>query len=92
MKGDVAFAGFMFSAEEWRALDSETRAQLVSVAARRFPTGTEQPLAARGSIEPQRTFISGGTIVKEPQLAQGSGPLERDDYIDLFGDLDELKA
>ena len=83
MKGDIAFAGFMLTAEEWKALDSETRHQLVAVATRRFPAGTEPPPA----IPANKTFIAGGTIVEEtPVLAQGSGPFETDEYIDLFDD------
>jgi hypothetical protein len=35
MKGDVALAGFMLTAEEWQALDPVTREQLVAAAARR---------------------------------------------------------
>lgn len=35
MKGDIAIAGFVLTAEEWLALDPFTRAQLVTVAARR---------------------------------------------------------
>lgn len=88
MKGDIAFAGFMLTAEEWQALDGETREQLVAVATRRFPTGTESPYeGSRSGIPLGKTFISGGTIVAEPAvLAEGSGPLECDDYIDLTDD------
>lgn len=32
MKGDIAFAGFVLSAEDWQELDPETRAQLISIA------------------------------------------------------------
>jgi hypothetical protein len=32
MKGDIALAGFMMTAEEWQALDSISRAQLVAAA------------------------------------------------------------
>ena len=35
MKGDIAFAGFVFSAEEWQELDAETRGQLIAVAKRK---------------------------------------------------------
>lgn len=88
MKGDIAFAGFLLTADEWQALDRETRAQLVETVTRRFPTGTEAPV-----------YISGGSIVRESvreaapiersggaRLAEGSGPLATDDYIDLFED------
>jgi len=87
MKGDIAFAGFMLTAEEWQALDRETRAQLVAVAARKFPSGTEPP-----PYQANKVYIAGGTIVPDNaveaprSLAEGSGPLETDEYIDLFGD------
>lgn len=35
MKGDIAFAGFMLTAEEWQELDPDMRAQLIAVATRR---------------------------------------------------------
>ena len=79
MKGDIALAGFMLTAEEWQAFDTDTRAELVAVMTRRFAAGTAPPQT--------RTVIAGGTIVEEqPRLAQGSGPLEVDEYIDLLGD------
>jgi hypothetical protein len=31
MKGDIAIAGFMITAEEWQGLDSLARSQLVAV-------------------------------------------------------------
>lgn len=34
MKGDIALAGFLMTAEEWAALDSPSRAQLVAAARR----------------------------------------------------------
>ena len=34
MKGDVALAGYVLTAEEWQALDSVSRAQLVAAATR----------------------------------------------------------
>jgi hypothetical protein len=49
MKGDIAFVGFMLTAEEWQELDADARAQLIAVATRRvqppppprrFPDGT----------------------------------------------------
>ena len=80
MKGDIAFAGFVLTAEEWQALDREARTQLLDVATRRFPTGTEPP------YQPGKVYVAGGTIETGPmraQLAEGSGPLECDEYIDL---------
>jgi hypothetical protein len=48
MKGDIAIAGFYLTAEEWQALDSVARAQLVAEATRKadapsmvFAAGTE---------------------------------------------------
>jgi hypothetical protein len=35
MTGDIAFAGFILTAEEWQQLDPESRAQLIAVATRR---------------------------------------------------------
>jgi hypothetical protein len=87
MQGDIAFSGFMLTADEWAALDTDTRAMLEDIETapehelRRFPTGTEPP-------------------PMQSQLAEGSGPLEtgranvigpagsmtRGDYIDLFSD------
>ncbi|HEY5920894.1 MAG TPA: hypothetical protein VIV11_04450 [Kofleriaceae bacterium] len=52
MKGDIAFVGFMMTADEWQELDAQSRAQLIAVATRqaepyvdegrprRFPDGT----------------------------------------------------
>ncbi len=48
MKGDIAFVGFMMTADEWQELDSQSRASLIAVATRsaepvgprRFPEGT----------------------------------------------------
>jgi hypothetical protein len=44
MKGDIAVAGFRLTAEEWQALDSVSRAQLVAVITRR-----DAPFLAAGS-------------------------------------------
>jgi hypothetical protein len=35
MKGDIALAGFVMTAEEWEALDTASRAQLMAAAMRR---------------------------------------------------------
>lgn len=43
MKGDIAFAGFMLTAEEWQALDADSRAQLIAVATRRMEPVLEPP-------------------------------------------------
>jgi hypothetical protein len=59
MKGDIAVAGFMMTAEEWEALDSVSRAQLVAVITRR-----EDPFIAAGS----------GPTVVAPRFANASIP------------------
>ena len=35
MKGDIAIAGFLLTAEEWQAFDADARAQLIAAVARR---------------------------------------------------------
>jgi hypothetical protein len=44
MKGDIAVAGFRMTAEEWKALDPASRAQLVAVITRQ-----QDPELAAGS-------------------------------------------
>ncbi len=86
MKGDIAFVGFVITAEEWRDLDAESRAALCAVATRKHDTWLPQR-AARGSGAPP---ISDAVQT----LADGSGPLElveveadveapANDYVDL---------
>ena len=43
MKGDIAFVGFMLTADEWQGLDAESRAQLIAVATRRVDPPVERP-------------------------------------------------
>ena len=43
MKGDIAFVGFMLTADEWQALDAESRAQLIAVATRRHDARCSGP-------------------------------------------------
>lgn len=72
MKGDIAFVGFVITAEEWRDLDAQSRAQLCAVATR-----SHDPwVSARGSAP---------SLVETPTepLAEGSGPLEVEEYVDL---------
>jgi hypothetical protein len=68
MKGDIAFAGFVLTAGEWQELDSESRAQLIAVATRK-----EDP------------WLAGHVFAPDPQqpLAEGSGPFELEEFIDL---------
>ena len=65
MKGDIAFAGFKFTADEWQELDPDMRAQLVAVATRRADPWLAAPAG---------------------QLAEGSGPLETEEFLDLDPD------
>lgn len=44
MKGDIAVAGFVLTAEEWQTLDAASRAELEDVIIRR-----DEPRFARGS-------------------------------------------
>jgi hypothetical protein len=43
MKGDIAFVGFMMTADEWQELDAQSRAQLIAVATRRMEQVPETP-------------------------------------------------
>lgn len=81
MKGDIAVAGLMITAEEWQALDSVSRAQLVAVITRR------DPMIASGS----------GPVVVEPSVASGTLPpanvahvAERTNPIQLAGGTNAL--
>ena len=47
MRGDIAFAGFMMTADEWQELDSESRAQLIAVATRRADPWLGEPRPRR---------------------------------------------
>ena len=49
MKGDIAIAGFYLTAEEWQALDTMSRAQLVALATRRHEPAVVAPVLATGS-------------------------------------------
>jgi hypothetical protein len=60
MKGDIALAGFVLTAEEWAELDSESRAQLLAVALRR-----DEPWIAPAPA----------SSAPAPALAVGSGPV-----------------
>jgi hypothetical protein len=58
MKGDVALAGFLLTAEEWAQLDPDARSQLLSAALRPEPP----------SPAPQRPAIAVGSgPVREPE-------------------------
>jgi hypothetical protein len=68
MKGDIAFAGFVLTAEEWQELDIDARSQLIAVATRQSDCWTALALAA--PEDPMR-------------LAEGSGPLDSEDVLEL---------
>lgn len=40
MKGDIAFAGFVLTAEEWQELDPDARSQLIAVATHKLAEGS----------------------------------------------------
>lgn len=63
MKGDIALAGFVLTAEEWAELDPDARSQLLAVALRRD--------------EPWVPAVPAAPPVAPPQaaLALGSGPV-----------------
>jgi hypothetical protein len=43
MKGDIALAGFVLTAEEWEALDALSRVQLITAVMRRDPWAAAVP-------------------------------------------------
>jgi hypothetical protein len=49
MKGDIAFAGFVLTPDEWHLLDDEVRAELIAITTRQadpwLPTSSSEPLA-----------------------------------------------
>jgi hypothetical protein len=58
MKGDIALAGFVLTAEEWQLLDSVSRAQLLAAAFERDAPWIVAPLAGILS-EPNATSDEG---------------------------------
>jgi len=60
MKGDIALAGFVLTAEEWAELDPDARSQLLAVALRR----DEPWVPAAPPVAPPQAA-----------LALGSGPV-----------------
>jgi hypothetical protein len=77
MKGDIAFAGFLLTADEWKALDEEMRAQLIAIATRRADPWFDRPVMITAPVEP---------------LAEGSGPLEIEDVQEIDAELLESAA
>jgi hypothetical protein len=49
MKGDIALAGFVLTAQEWQALDPLSRAQLIAAAGRRDDPWVVTPLVGLAS-------------------------------------------
>jgi hypothetical protein len=75
MKGDIAFAGFVLTADEWQELEPDVRAQLIAVATRRADPWVAAPGAPMGFGD-------------EMRLAEGSGPFETEEYLELEPDSD----
>lgn len=48
MKGDIALAGYLLTAEEWQSLDPRSRALLITAAAR--PRGDDDAWMVSGPI------------------------------------------
>lgn len=63
MKGDIALAGFVLTAEEWAELDPDARSQLLAVALRR-----DEPWVPAAPATPP---------APETGLALGSGPIRK---------------
>jgi len=59
MRGDIALAGYLLTAEEWHALDPASRAQLLAIASRKddgwvvasIAGAISEPIAAARVIE-----------------------------------------
>lgn len=71
MKGDIAFAGFMLTAEEWQALDADARAQLIAVATRRHDAWIVSP-----PVDPEPLAEGSGPLELDPEsieLVEDSG-------------------
>jgi hypothetical protein len=90
MKGDIGFAGFLLTADEWQDLDAEARAALIAVATRRAdpwfaqpPSPSIEPLA-EGSGPFEIEEIS--DVELEPLMALAADALV---YDDPFADVDD---
>jgi hypothetical protein len=74
MKGDIAFAGFVLTAEEWQELDLDARSQLIAVATHKLAEGSG-PLKTDDilelDIEPESDVDDGWET--PPVLAAGTG-------------------
>lgn len=90
MKGDIGFVGFMLTADEWQALDADSRAALIAVATRRMEALTPPP-----SVQ-LRTDPVAPLPAPPRRMPEGTGKHEILDMIDPDlaeldeADLDEL--
>ena len=67
MKGDIALAGFVLTAEEWAALDPDARSMLLAVALRRDePWVAPAPPAPRPTPAPVVALALGSGPVRDP--------------------------
>ena len=57
MKGDIAFAGFVLTAEEWREMDARSRAQLMAAVLRR-----DEPWMPSATVDEIETDSDSGRI------------------------------
>ena len=60
MKGDIAFAGFMLTAEEWQALDAECVVPFEQL------FGSRSPAADEGQLVPQMLRIPVRSCCHDP--------------------------
>ncbi len=60
MKGDIALAGFVLTAEEWEALDAVSRVQLITAVMRRDPW-------AAAAVPAPTQFPEGSAPVREDE-------------------------
>ena len=65
MQGDIALAGFMMTAEEWKALDAPSRALLIAIATK------PEDLAKLAIGE-----VPAEVPIDAPVLAMGTGPID----------------
>jgi hypothetical protein len=64
MKGDIAFAGFVLTAEEWQELDIDARSQLIAVATRQ----SDPWIALAAQEDPMRLAEGSGPLDSEDVL------------------------
>ena len=72
MQGDIALAGYMMTADEWKALDAPSRALLVAIAAK------PEDLAQLGGLDAagiEQLPLPGLDEVPTPMFAVGTAPI-----------------